>query len=925
MKQLLLQYHKVIGRLAFVCLFVIMGTNSIYGQAPAPPEGNSSQYFCSANSWMNAGFTEPGDTFEELYLFGESLSFYENLSDIPSNPIANPSSYVLQDGDTYYVTQTVAGVESSPLTIDVTDRECGCLKNPDFETIDGQGTGQSYNFYSQNVDDGYKTCGGSIAGLTTVGLSPVNATANGSVATLVTPGQDPNTPLGRTNANNQFSEFALRLNDPASGLDTSHLEKEFVAGEVFSLSYAFALADPTHPETEQPYVNIAVYDENGNLFTNRCVISQPSDCILLDDTNNWLYSEWSCLKINTLDIIGQKAKIIVTVSDCVFQIHQGYVYLDDFFVGDNSDVLCDDPSFGYIAMESVKASEDSLDCVLDLEGTAQSCGASINASVPFPIEVCGTIREPVSNSNPASLQDLTLDISKNGNLVGTVSNPVINGNQFCFKVNESDINVQDAYGALFMSTEVSFTLDCGVPYTIEISDNANVDICPTAKCVAPLNTCDGTGTGIGTFDLTQADSQIRGSEWTANDVDITYYESELDAVDQMSAIATPDTYDNSTPYQQIIYARLDWHPQGTVTSCYYIIEIDLNVYNDPILDLPQTISSCGPGGISQPIVATPTNITDLQNVTYSWKRDGQLIPFSGSYYVASQGGTYEVTVSEENCSVTETVVVEYVEFEVDLGDNLVDLCGTADDYAITANIINDNSQPAIVLNDVTYLWSTGETSQSIDVSVSGTYSVDVTYRGCTETNMVDVNIGERPEVTLNGNQVICADETAQIVATVSNFNESEVEFTWYLDGGEITGEIQSSIDATQEGTYSVKVNQIGVSDCFNEDVSVDIEFYENAGCVLPQGLSPDTTPGQNDCFDLTFLNDRTGIDNLKIFNRYGRLVFEANNYSNSFCGMDQDGNELVTGTYFYVMDLKSEDVIFGKNKKGYIYINRQVN
>ena len=79
----------------------------------------------------------------------------------------------------------------------------------------------------------------------------------------------------------------------------------------------------------------------------------------------------------------------------------------------------------------------------------------------------------------------------------------------------------------------------------------------------------------------------------------------------------------------------------------------------------------------------------------------------------------------------------------------------------------------------------------------------------------------------------------------------------------------------------------------------------------------------NDCLDLTFLNDRTGIDNVQIFNRYGRKVFESNNYVNQFCGQDDDGDRLTTGTYFYVIKLSSEDDVFGRVAKGYIYISEE--
>ncbi|WP_036243810.1 T9SS type B sorting domain-containing protein, partial [Mesonia mobilis] len=103
-----------------------------------------------------------------------------------------------------------------------------------------------------------------------------------------------------------------------------------------------------------------------------------------------------------------------------------------------------------------------------------------------------------------------------------------------------------------------------------------------------------------------------------------------------------------------------------------------------------------------------------------------------------------------------------------------------------------------------------------------------------------------------------------------------------------------------------------------------IEPYEN-GCVISQGISPSNVDGFNDCLDLTFLDDRTGIESLKVYNRYGRLVFERDNYVNSFCGQDINGDELPSGTYYYVLVLEGEDPVFGRIKKSWVYINREAN
>jgi hypothetical protein len=77
--------------------------------------------------------------------------------------------------------------------------------------------------------------------------------------------------------------------------------------------------------------------------------------------------------------------------------------------------------------------------------------------------------------------------------------------------------------------------------------------------------------------------------------------------------------------------------------------------------------------------------------------------------------------------------------------------------------------------------------------------------------------------------------------------------------------------------------------------------------------------------DLTWLSDESGIRKMTVFNRYGRKVFEENNYVDTFCGQDDNGDELSTGTYFYVIELERESSRLqdGLVIKGWVYLNAE--
>jgi hypothetical protein len=54
-------------------------------------------------------------------------------------------------------------------------------------------------------------------------------------------------------------------------------------------------------------------------------------------------------------------------------------------------------------------------------------------------------------------------------------------------------------------------------------------------------------------------------------------------------------------------------------------------------------------------------------------------------------------------------------------------------------------------------------------------------------------------------------------------------------------------------------------------------------------------------------------------------VYEFTNYSNQWGGQTTDGEELPSGTYYYVLGLNVEDPVFGSNYTGWVYINREKN
>ena len=235
----------------------------------------------------------------------------------------------------------------------------------------------------------------------------------------------------------------------------------------------------------------------------------------------------------------------------------------------------------------------------------------------------------------------------------------------------------------------------------------------------------------------------------------------------------------------------------------------------------------------------------------------------------------------------------------------------------------------IDMNLVTYEWTNANgdvvaTSAIFTPTETGTYTVTVSYPPCSEnTFTVQVIIVPDMEVTLGEDFQVCPNEPHTVTATTT---EEGATYEWFLNGNLIAGETAATIEITLEPatgaqTLSVVISKEG---CTATD-ELDITLYDVGNCVISQGLSPNGSPGDNDILDLTFLDDRTGISKLQIFNRHGLLVFEQVNYTNQWAGQTDEGTELPTGTYFYVIDLEGNDPVYGPQATGWIYLNRGTN
>jgi gliding motility-associated-like protein len=251
-----------------------------------------------------------------------------------------------------------------------------------------------------------------------------------------------------------------------------------------------------------------------------------------------------------------------------------------------------------------------------------------------------------------------------------------------------------------------------------------------------------------------------------------------------------------------------------VTGCVSDpITYDLQYVTKPVVELGADVAICQGSSI--------TLDAGIDNAAYDirWSTGATTQTID-----VTTAGNYTVTVTNGICSTTDAINVTV---------NMPPVVNIPDTAICEGQSVRLNAY----VQGATYVWSTGETTASITVNMSGTYSVDVTLNGCTTHEEATVTVGTPPAITLTDDTEICPNET--LLLTVEP------------DGGSVrwsTGETTNSIVVTRAGTYEVTVSRNGcvVTDMvtvterpdLDIDLGPDREFC-TGGRVVVDATHPD--------------------------------------------------------------------------------------
>lgn len=321
--------------------------------------------------------------------------------------------------------------------------------------------------------------------------------------------------------------------------------------------------------------------------------------------------------------------------------------------------------------------------------------------------------------------------------------------------------------------------------------------------------------------------------------------------------------------------------------------------------------------VPTPVITGPSEFCAGQSITlsvqggnystYNWTPGNQ----NTSNITVNQPGTYTVTGTIGGCSQTSApflVTENPLPNPVILGAS--SLCGDAPNTTLTLN----NSY-------VSYLWSNGSTDSSIVVS-GGSYTVTVTDgNGCTNTSaQVTVSLSPEPVADFSfvppGGTIFPGD-TINFMDLSSVANPANiVSWTWNLGDGNNSALQNPAHIYAEPGEYTVCLIVETADGC--NDTVCKTYLVLSREIIAPNVISPNGD-GVNDYLIFKYLEYYPNSI-LKVYNRWGNLVYESDDYKNDWDGKNQyNGKILSDGTYYYVLTLKegktykSALTIFGKN------------
>ncbi|WP_299229202.1 choice-of-anchor L domain-containing protein [uncultured Psychroserpens sp.] len=501
----------------------------------------------------------------------------------------------------------------------------------------------------------------------------------------------------------------------------------------------------------------------------------------------------------------------------------------------------------------------------------------------------------VSTNNPICESD-TLDLNAGQ----------INSNSF--KWFRDGVELTTETNAIYTVTEpgtytVEVTLDNNcISYGEIIIEYSNNPIAFNSVLVE----CDQNQDGLTLYNLFDIESNVTNNDNTIFISD--FFFTETDALQNINAIVGANNFQNTVPFQTL-FVRVENQAQ-----CFDVAEIELQISNN-VLVIP-TIESCDGDLIDGFADFDLTQITDaIQNQIPS----GASVMFfeteiDAFFETNSLNTTYQniqpntqtifvKVVSNNQCYSITSVNLEVLYTPTLVGNEELIYCQNAFPEAIRliGGVQNDspsNYYYEWLFNGVT---TTVNTSFN-DINDPGTYTVIVTDpNGCSSSRTITVNSSNIATIE----NIIVQEATTNNTVTIEISGEGSYEYAIDTLGG--VYQDSSFFGNVAPGFHTVFVRDINGCGVTEKTISV---------LGFPKFFTPNGDT-YNERWHVYGVNTEfnQGID-IKIFNRYGKLLTQFDHLSNGWDGT-LNGQQLPSDDYWFHVTL-----VDGRTFQGHFSLKR---
>jgi len=295
-------------------------------------------------------------------------------------------------------------------------------------------------------------------------------------------------------------------------------------------------------------------------------------------------------------------------------------------------------------------------------------------------------------------------------------------------------------------------------------------------------------------------------------------------------------------------------------------------------------SSCGPN-------IDTINVTIVKPSAYSLGNDTTVC--ASSYLLKSNlSGTYTWSTGATTANITVSTSGKYWVKVLAGGCTYIDTINIALKTKPVVNLGPDlslcsDSQTLDAGNPgLNYKWSTGASTQTIDVTSSGTYAVKVSDAFCSGVDTVKVNF-KVTDVNLGNDTMICPPPYTL------NAGNAGAKFLWS------TGDTVQVISVNKSGKYWVAVTNSGCTKADTVNVTVGLK---DVASKIPNVFTPNND-GKNDLFDISALNMKDLT--MEIYDRWGIKMYDTSDPKKGWDGK-HGSSEAADGTYFWIIKYKSD-------------------